>query len=375
MLWKQLVVILFKGNPGRSSCRLYDFSIKMFFKILNSFITILLALLVGMVPLILTGNNPVRAYLALFQGAFGSLYGLTETLVKAIPLILTGLAVSFPLRAGFWNIGAEGQLYLGAIAATWVALTFGHLASFILLPLVILSGFLAGALWGLIPAFLKIRLQVNEILLTLMMNYIAVNGSNYLVYGPLKDPQGANFPITATFSEAAWLPRLPGTRLHAGIILAFTMTGVLYLILSKTRLGYEIKVVGANPRVALYGGISLMTVTLIVMAIGGGLAGLAGVGEVAGLQHRLRKDISPGYGYTAIPIALLGKGHPIGVTIAALLFGALFVGGSHMQQTTKVPVALISIIQALVVLFVVAGEALRSSSFGVRSPLQKITGP
>ncbi len=328
-----------------------------------------------MVPLILTGNNPVRAYLALFQGAFGSLYGLTETLVKAIPLILTGLAVSFPLRAGFWNIGAEGQLYLGAIAATWVALTFGHLASFILLPLVILSGFLAGALWGLIPAFLKIRLQVNEILLTLMMNYIAVNGSNYLVYGPLKDPQGANFPITATFSEAAWLPRLPGTRLHAGIILAFTMTGVLYLILSKTRLGYEIKVVGANPRVALYGGISLMTVTLIVMAIGGGLAGLAGVGEVAGLQHRLRKDISPGYGYTAIPIALLGKGHPIGVTIAALLFGALFVGGSHMQQTTKVPVALISIIQALVVLFVVAGEALRSSSFGVRSPLQKITGP
>ena len=309
--------------------------------------------------------------MALFQGAFGSKHGLTETLVKAIPLILTGLAVSFPLRAGFWNIGAEGQLYLGAIAATWVALTFGHLTSFILLPLVILSGFLAGALWGLIPAFLKIRLQVNEILLTLMMNYVAVNGSNYLVYGPLKDPQGANFPITATFSEAAWLPRLPGTRLHAGIILAFTMAGVLYLILSKTRLGYEIKVVGANPRVALYGGISLMTITLIVMMIGGGLAGLAGVGEVAGLQHRLRKDISPGYGYTAIPIALLGKGHPIGVTIAALLFGALFVGGSHMQQTTKVPVALISIIQALVVLFVVAGEALRSSSFGVRSPVQK----
>jgi simple sugar transport system permease protein len=343
----------------------------MFSKVLNFFITILLALLVGMIPLILTGNNPVRAYMALFQGAFGSKHGLTETLVKAIPLILTGLAVSFPLRAGFWNIGAEGQLYLGAIAATWVALTFGHLTSFILLPLVILSGFLAGALWGLIPAFLKIRLQVNEILLTLMMNYVAVNGSNYLVYGPLKDPQGANFPITATFSEAAWLPRLPGTRLHAGIILAFTMAGVLYLILSKTRLGYEIKVVGANPRVALYGGISLMTITLIVMMIGGGLAGLAGVGEVAGLQHRLRKDISPGYGYTAIPIALLGKGHPIGVTIAALLFGALFVGGSHMQQTTKVPVALISIIQALVVLFVVAGEALRSSSFGVRSPVQK----
>ncbi|HWP49941.1 MAG TPA: ABC transporter permease [Candidatus Limnocylindrales bacterium] len=347
----------------------------MFSKILNSFITILLALLVGMIPLILTGNNPVKAYIALFQGAFGSLYGLTETLVKAIPLILTGLAVSFPLRAGFWNIGAEGQLYLGAMAATGVALTFGHLASFILLPLVILSGFLAGALWGLVPAFLKVRLQVNEILLTLMMNYVAVNGSNYLVYGPLKDPQGANFPITATFSEAAWLPRLPGTRLHAGIILAFTMAGVLYLILGKTRLGYEIKVVGANPQVALYGGISLMTITLIVMMIGGGLAGLAGVGEVAGLQHRLRKDISPGYGYTAIPIALLGKGHPIGVTIAALLFGALFVGGSHMQQTTKVPVALISIIQALVVLFVVAGEALRSSSFGVRNPLQKITNP
>jgi simple sugar transport system permease protein len=347
----------------------------MFSKVLNFFITILLALLVGMIPLILTGNNPVRAYMALFQGAFGSKHGLTETLVKAIPLILTGLAVSFPLRAGFWNIGAEGQLYLGAIAATWVALTLGHLTSFILLPLVILSGFLAGAIWGLIPAFLKIRFQVNEIILTLMMNYIAVNGSNYLVYGPLKDPQGANFPITAIFSESAWLPRLPGTRLHAGIILAFTMAGVLYLILSKTRLGYEIKVVGANPRVALYGGISLMTITLIVMMIGGGLAGLAGVGEVAGLQHRLRKDISPGYGYTAIPIALLGKGHPIGVTIAALLFGALFVGGSHMQQTTKVPVALISIIQALVVLFVVAGEALRNSSFRVRSPVQKITNP
>lgn len=343
-----------------------------FFKGLAPVIIVLLALGAGMIPLLVTGNNPVIAYIALFQGAFGSKYGITETLVKAIPLILCGLAVSLPFQARFWNIGAEGQLYLGAMIATWVALTFTRSPAFILLPFVILSGFLAGALWGLIPAFLKVRFQVNEIILTLMMNYIAINGSNYLVYGPLKDPKGFNFPVTAIFPEAAWLPRLPGTRLHAGIILAVAMVIIIYFILAKTRLGYEIKVVGANPQAALYGGIYVEKIILIVIFLGGGMAGLAGVGEVSGLQHRLRVDVSPGYGYTAIPVALLGKGHPVGVVFAALLFSALFVGGSNMQQITKVPVALVSIIQALVVLFVVAGEALMGPPSVVRRSLQKI---
>jgi len=339
-------------------------------KVLVPVAVVLLALGAGMIPLLATGNDPVVAYIALFQGALGSKHGITETLVKAIPLLLTGLAVSFPLQARFWNIGAEGQLYLGAIAATWVALTLTPFPAFILLPLVVLSGFLAGALWGLIPALLKTRFQVNEIILTLMMNYIAINWSNYLVHGPLKDPKGFNFPVTAVFPEAAWLPRLPGTRLHAGIILAVMMMSFIYFILRKTRLGYEIKVVGANPQTARYAGMDLTKILLLVTILGGGMAGLAGVGEVAGLQHRLRKDISPGYGYTAIPIALLGKGHPLGVGLSALLFAALFVGGSNMQQTTKVPVALISIIQALVVLFVVAGEALLGRLSEARGPLQ-----
>jgi simple sugar transport system permease protein len=330
-------------------------------KILVSLLIVLLALAAGMVPLMLTGNNPIVAYKALFQGAFGSKHAITETVVKAIPFILGGLAVALPLQARFWNIGVEGQLYFGAVATTWIALTFDRFPAFVLLPLVILSGFFAGALWGLIPAFFKTRFRVNEIILTLMMNYIAINASNYLVYGPLKDPKGFNFPVTAVFPEAAWLPRLSGTRLHAGLILALAMVLIVYIILSKTRLGYEIRVVGANPRAAFYGGIPLVKVILVVMFIAGGIAGLAGVGEAAGLQHRLRKDISPGYGYTAVPIALLGKGHPFGIIISALLFGALFVGGSNMQQTTKVPVALVSIIQALVVLFVVAGEAVRKS--------------
>ncbi len=335
-------------------------------QIITPLLTVSLALCAGALLLLARGVNPLIAYAAMVSGALGSGYGLSETAVKATPLLLCGLAVSLPLKAGLWNIGAEGQLHMGTFAAAWVALTLGHYPSFLLLPLLITAGFLAGAFWGMIPGFLRAKWDLNEILVSLMLNYIAINWVNYLVYGPLKDPQGFNFPLSPPFSPSAWLPRLPTTRLHAGILLALGMASLISLFLQKTRLGYEIKVTGANPQTARYGGISLMKVILVVMALGGGVAGLAGVGEVAGVQRRLRKDISAGYGYTAIPVALLGKLHPWGVVMASFLFGVLFVGGSHMQQVTGVPVALVSIIQALIVLFVVGGDTLARYRFRFR---------
>jgi simple sugar transport system permease protein len=337
------------------------------FKILAPLITIGLAIVVGAIPLVWMKINPFIAYKSIIIGACGDKYGISETFVKAIPLMLCGLAIALPLRANLWNIGAEGQFLMGAFGASAIALYFPQLPGFLLIPCMILAGFIAGAFWGFIPGILNARFKISEIIVTLMMNYIALNWIAYLVYGPMRDREGySNFPVTPKFVRHAWFPRMPKTRLHIGLLLALIVAIILYVVIKKTRIGYEIRVIGANPNVAQYGGIDTTKITILVMIFAGGIAALAGVGDVAALHHQLRKDIAIGYGYTAIPVALLGKGHPLGIVLSSVLFAAMLVGGSNMQQDLGVPVALVSIIQALVVLFVIAGETLQKYQIRVK---------
>ena len=327
--------------------------------------TFVLAMVVAAILLLFIKVNPFAAYKSILVGAVGSSYGIAETLVIAIPLMLCGLAVAFPLTANRWNIGAEGQFAMGAFGASVVALylpkAFPGIPGVIIIPLMLIFGMAAGMAWGFIPGYLNARFSISEIIVSLMLNYVAINWIAYLVYGPMRDPTGySGFPLTEKFIKAARFPRImPPTRLHIGIFLAVIAAIVLYIVIKKTRIGYEIRVVGANPNTAMYGGINTPRVIVLVMAVAGGLAALAGVGELAALHYQLRKDIMVSYGYTAIPVALLGRGHPLGIIISAILFAALEVGGSNMQQDLGVPVALVSIIQALVVLFVVAGDTLQ----------------
>jgi simple sugar transport system permease protein len=319
----------------------------------------ILALVFGGVILLATGANPIVTYKAMAIGAFGSQYAFSETLVKAIPLILCGLGVAVAFRMRFWNIGAEGQLAMGGFGATWVALFLPALLPGLperfLLPLVILGGMIAGALWGAIPALLRAYVGVNEVITTLMMNYIAILWVEHLFYGPWRDPKGYGFPGTAPFPEAAWLARYPGTRVHLGLIFGLVAAVLLWLILTRTKWGYEVRVIGENPKAARYAGISLVRNIVLVMLVSGGLAGLAGVGEVAGIAHRLQKGISVGYGYTAIIVAWLGQLSPWGVTLVGVLLAGLLVGGDQIQITMRLPAAVALVLQGAILFFMLGG--------------------
>lgn len=317
--------------------------------------SILLALLAGAGLLAAAGVNPWETYRAMAQGAFGSKYSLSETLVKAIPLMLSGLGVSIAFRMLFWNIGAEGQLAMGGFAAAGVALFLADkIPDPLLLPAMFVAAFLAGALWGLIPAGLKAALGVNEIITSLMLNYVAILWIEHLFYGPWKDPQGYGFPGSAQFPKAAWLPRLTG-RVHAGLIIAIVAAAFLWLVLGRSKWGYEIRVIGENPRAARYAGMSLARNILLVMLLSGGLAGLAGFGEVAGISHRLQKGLTVGYGYTAIIVAWLARLNPWGVLLVAFLLAGLLVGGDQIQITMGLPAAMALVLQGAILFFVLGG--------------------
>lgn len=326
-------------------------------------VSIVLALAVGSLLLLAAGADPIKTYKAMYDGAFGSAYYRSELLVKAIPLMLTGLAVSIAFRMLFWNIGAEGQLVMGAIATAWIplfALKDSNLPAWALLLLMGVAAFVAGALWGLIPALLKAFLQVNEIITTLMLNYVAILLLDYLYTGPWKDKQGFGFPGTASFKDVAALPRLPKAfgfgRVHVGLIIAIVAALVIWIVLLRTKWGYEIRVIGENPNAARYAGISLTRNFLLVMAVSGGLAALAGFGQVAGIAHRLQKGIAVGDGFTAIIVAWLAKLHPVGVLIVAILMAALSVGGDQISSTMRLPAAVAPVLQGTILFFVLGGD-------------------
>lgn len=306
------------------------------------------------------GVNPLRAYGAIVTGVFGSWPRFSEVLRRAIPLILCGAGLALSFRAQFWNIGAEGQLLAGAVAATGTAL-FLPLPDGLRIPLMFLFGFLAGALWGLIPAILRVKLGVNDVISTLMLNYVMAYVVEWLVHGPWKGPTMRGFAYTDAFPSSARLSYLVGTRVHwvtlvLGMVLAI---GVAFL-LARTRLGYEIRVVGQNPEAARYAGISFTAVLSLVMVISGGLAGLAGVGEVSGIHWRLRSPahISMGYGYTAIIVAWLARGNPVAAIFTALLFGLIFAAGDYMKTVLGLPFQITGVFNGLILFFLIGFDLL-----------------
>ncbi len=325
----------------------------------------LAALAVGAVMLILLGENPLAAYSALMEGALGSTNALADTLVKATPLLLVAVGICIAFRGGVLNIGGEGQLVVGALASTLVGLTFPDAAGLVVLPLALLCGFLAGAVWGAIPGLLKAYFNVNEILSTIMMNAIAVQGMNYLLREPMIDPvqleSASRIPQTARLAIAFDLPRLIPTRLHLGTGLAILAAILVYIFLWRTVIGYRIRAVGLNPHASRYAGINVPRYIVLALLLSGAFAGLAGAVQVYGLHHRMFTDGSAtGFtgsaGFNGIVVALFGNLHPLGAIPASFLFGALLVGANKLQRVMQVPSAFIIGLNGLVVVFVVSSE-------------------
>ncbi len=327
----------------------------------------LLALLVGALMLLALDANPAEAYRALVTGAFGSANALADTAVRATPLLFVGVGICIAFRGGVTNIGGEGQLVAGAVAATVIALSLPHWPSWAIIPLCLLAGLLAGGVWGGIAGALKAYLNVNEILSTIMLNMIAVQGMNFLLRGPLMDPvqveQGSFIPQTARFPRTTDLPRWVPTRLHAGAGLAVVLAILVYIFLWRTTIGYRIRAVGLNPDASRVAGIHVKRYVVLALLLSGALAGLGGATQVLGLHHRMFTDGSAtgftgGAGFNGIVAALFGKLHPLGTIPASIFFGALLVGANHMQRAVQVPSDFITALNGLVVVFVVGSEIL-----------------
>lgn len=320
-------------------------------------VSVMAAFLVGALFLTLTDRDPLEVYTAMFKGALGSQYGLAETIVKAIPLMLCALGISVAFRMQLWNIGAEGQFYMGAFAASWLPLAYPQAPMILMLPGMALLGLVGGGLWGLIPAMLRARWKVNEIITTLMLNYVAILWVDFLVYGPWKDPKGFNFPLTAKFPAAAALPTFGDSRIHVGLIIAVVLAAIFWVVFEKSRWGFEIKVIGASEQAARYAGMNIRRNIYWVMLLSGAVCGLAGMAEISGIVGRLQPNLSPGYGYTAIIVAWLSKLNPAAILVVSILFGALQVGGFFVQ-TMGVPASVAAMLQGAVLFFVVGGEFL-----------------
>ncbi len=330
------------------------------------FLAVFTAIVIGGVVIAAVGGNPFAAYSGLFEGSFGSVKALSETAVWASPYIFAGLAVAVAFKGGLFNIGAEGQLALGAVASAWMGYALPGILGYALpiyihLPLAVLAGMLFGMIWGAIPGALKAYTGAHEVINTIMMNYIALNLVSFLLNGPMKDKSPSNvIARTPAIAESARIPVIfDGLRVHWGFILALVVAFLIWWLLWKTTLGFQIRTVGLNPDAAKYAGINYKLIMTLTMALSGMLAGLAGTIEVTALNYRHELGFSSGYGFDAIAIALLGKTHPLGVVLAAILFAAMRNGATRMQFLTQIPVDIISVIQALILLFVAADAIVR----------------
>ena len=323
------------------------------------FVSVLLAMTVGSIIIVLTGGDPVAAFAALLQGAFGGPVQIGETILRTTPLIFTGLAVAFGFRANLFNIGAEGQLAMGALAAAWFGILLGGLAPGLAIPLVMLGGALFGAAWAFIPALLKARVGAHEVITTMMFSWIALYLVSWIVTGPLSDKSG--IPETPMLSPSVWLatldkfiPGIPPVRAHLGFLIALAAVVLVWWVLARTTLGYSVRAVGFNGPAAENGGISIAWTTIWALCISGALAGMAGASEVLGVQHRLFDQVSAssGFGFTGIAVALLAKNNPTGVVFSALLFGALAAGAGNMQLEANISPQIITVVQGLIIFFV-----------------------
>lgn len=346
--------------------------------VLLPLVGVIVALLLGAVMLVILKADPLAAYAAMVRGVVGSRFGLTQTLVKATPLLLVGLGICIAFRANVINIGGEGQIIAGALMATWWPLAFSSWPGWLLIPSTMIVGFLAGAAWGFVPGILKARLKVNEILSTIMLNAIALQLMNLLLQGPLMDPAGVAartfLAQSAQLPHQVWLARLvPRTLLHSGAIVAAVMAAAVYVFLWRTTVGFDIRAVGQNPDAARNAGINVPVYQALSLTLAGGFAGLAGVVEVIGVQHRLMDGLTSGYGFTGIVAALMGGLHPLGLVPASVLFGGLLVGADTMQRAVQVPSSLVDVILGLVILFV-SGAALWSRKWAARRRIAEAIG-
>tara|TARA_A100001037_G_scaffold52259_3_gene44327 strand:+ start:859 stop:1926 length:1068 start_codon:yes stop_codon:yes gene_type:complete len=316
--------------------------------------------------LLLGGYDPVQAAGAMLRGSVGSWNTFVSiTLVRAVPLLFAGLAVALAFRAGIWNIGAEGQLYVGAVAGVWVALTFTDLPGPFLVTSALTASVIAGGVWALVPTLMKLRLGIGEVITTILMNFVGIYLAAWMVHGPIQERRGV-FPQTDRIVDAARLPDLiSGTRLHLGFALALVLAGVLAFVLQRTRFGFHLRAVGASPAAASVAGrINPNRVILITFLASGAIAGLAGGVEVTGLTYALYEDLSDGWGYTAIAVALLGGLRPGGVIVTAIFFGALQAGAGAMQRDAGIPAAWVDVVEALVILAVLGLDRIRAARAG-----------
>ncbi|MDQ7092188.1 ABC transporter permease [Desulfosporosinus sp. PR] len=324
--------------------------------IIDILLIFVLTVVIGTVLILACGANPVDAYRLFLRGVFGNFFGFAEIFVKACPLILTGLGCAVAFQTGFFNIGAEGQFYVGALAATIVSLNLQGVPGMISIILSLIAGFICGGLWALIAAILKAKYNISEIIVTIMLNYIASNFLGYAVRSFLMDPAG-NVPQSAKISSNALLPTIiPSTGFHAGILIAIACSVLVWYLMKKTALGYELKAVGLNKRAAACNGISVLKNIILSAFLSGGLAALAGVIEVLAVQKKLLEGISSNCGYTAVLIALIAANSPIGVLAVAILYAALQIGANSMQRQMGVPSAIVNILIGVVVVLILGKE-------------------
>jgi len=319
----------------------------------------LLTLIAGACLFAALGKDPLETLYTFFIMPITDLYGWSELGVKATPILLCAIGLAICYRANVWNIGAEGQLLIGSLFGSWLALSLIDIDSAWVLPSVLITGALAGAAWAAIPAYLKTRFNTNEILTTIMLNYIALNMLLFSVHGPLKDPAGFNFPESALFSDSATLPILfEGNRIHFGIVLALFFVVAAWVLLSKTFVGFQIAVLGKDASAARFAGFKEGRLIWFVLLTCGALAGLAGVGEVTGPIGQLIPHVSPGYGFAAIIVAFLGRLHPFGILLASLLMALLYMGGEMVQIEMGLPLALTGLFQGMLLFFLLACDVL-----------------
>lgn len=317
-------------------------------------IAVVLALLASAIFILILGLNPIEVYGSMIKGAFGSKYKITQTIIKAIPLVLTSLGVAIAFKMQFWNIGGEGQIIMGAFLASFCALKLSFLPKPVMLAAMMLAGVIGGGLWALIPALFKARWKTNETIITLMMNYIALKWITYLQYGPWKDPKALGFPKIPEFKGNAILPSVFGV--HIGWIIALLLTILIYIFMNKTKRGYEIAVLGESERTALYAGMNIKRTIITAIFVSGGLCGLAGMIQASAVSKTLCVEITGGVGYTAIIVSWLSSLSAPIILLVSVLFAALVQGGSYIQIVHGIPNAAALILQSLILFFVLGSE-------------------
>jgi len=315
---------------------------------------VLAALLASAIIIAFMGYNPITIFWNIIKGSTGTLYRFKETINKSIPLVVLSLGIAISFKMKFWNIGAEGQFYMGAFAASFVAFNYSTLPAIILIPLMMLAGFVGGGICALIPAFLKIKFEASETLVTLMLNYIVARWIQYLQYGPWKDPKAGGFPKMPRFVDEAILPKVFGV--HIGWIIALVLAVLVYILFRKTKLGYEIAVVGENDTTARYAGMNVSKILIVSVLLSGGLCGLTGMMQASAIENSLSEQLSGGLGFTAIITTWLARLSPPVIVVVSFFFAILLQGGSYLQSSMQIPASVADILQGVILFFVLGSE-------------------